>query len=551
QLLPLTIISSLLLFSCGTAPLSDGSDSTNEGAENSNDSGEEGSPGNDEERINLSLRCSDSNEAPAALRRLTSKEYVHSILDIFPEIQGEWEGRQLGVDPVGISGFTTDARTLLVGPQRAEEIFKSALEVATLLTNDDHFREILPCADNADLACAEELLSTYGERIYRHVLTTEESVELTTYFESVLQRSDFATAIKWTLVTMLQSPFFVYRDELGDANGELSPEDVATQLAYTFSGTTPSAELFERARAGEFADAEVRVAVAKELLRSARGQEVLMDFLEQWIEFGQVRGDVKDGIENFDAIAEAMVEETRLYLQEVIVEQGGNVYDLLTSPFTFTNATLASHYGYGSQTAEHTYTERPQGQGVGLLAQGSFLAAHAHPAMSSPVFRGLFVFEKLLCGSTPPVPDVVPAIEEAPPANTTRERFENAHGSPGCQACHRSFEPFGFAFESFDAAGRYRSEENGFPINAFAEGISPDGTELTFDGLTELANTLTTLPVMTDCVSGQLAAYAFSGGGGDACLAESERRAFANNEYGLFDYFAALAAAPSMNSRKR
>ena len=172
--------------------------------------------------------------------------------------------------------------------------------------------------------------------------------------------------------------------------------------------------------------------------------------------------------------------------------------------------------------------------------------------MTSPVFRGIWVFEKLLCGETPAVPGPVPPIEESAPADTTRERFENAHGTGACRTCHEAFEPFGFALEDFDELGRYRADENGFMIDASASALVPgvDG-EVTFDGLEELAVMLGDQATVTDCVSGRLAAFAYSGGGGEACLAEPERSALSSGVYGLLEYYAQLAAAPSMTSRNR
>jgi len=499
----------------------------------------------------LSVRCESSEVADASLRRLTADEFQRSIEGIFPEIAETWGGVAMGVDAVGPSGFTTDARSLLVGPQSADEISRTAQDVATLVSAPSNIETILPCAGAADDSCAATFVDTYASKIYRKPLSDLDRSELLDYFDSVQRRSDFPTALKWTLVAMLQSPFFVYRSELGDETGKLSAHEVATALSYTFGGTPPDDALIAQAQSGDLEKQDIRVDVARRLMQTPGGRAVIKDFLKQWTGYEQVRGSTKDDIENFAEVREQMVGETEAFLDEVLFAEGGSVPELLRASFTYSNAVLKGHYGFGSDGSSLEKVQRPEGQGVGLLAQGSLLASRAHPNLSSPVFRGLFVFEKLLCGSPPPVPDTVPAIEESAPANTTRERFENAHSEGACQSCHQAFEPFGFALESYDPAGRFRNDENGFEINTSAETATPDGTELSFDGLEEMAGLLADQDIVVDCVSGQIAAYSFSGANGEPCLAEEQRTALGRGAYGLIEYFSQLAAAPSITSRKR
>ena len=49
---------------------------------------------------------------------------------------------------------------------------------------------------------------------------------------------------------------------------------------------------------------------------------------------------------------------------------------------------------------------------------------------------------------------------------TTRERVSLQTKPQACQTCHATINPLGFAFENFDAVGRYRTTEQGKPIDA-------------------------------------------------------------------------------------
>jgi hypothetical protein len=499
----------------------------------------------------VKARCAQSNVAPPMLRRLTRAELENSILDVFPQIASTYGGVKLGPDPLSSLKFTNDASVLVVGGETAKEIFKTAKEVAELVTGSAVLPTVLPCSTgSADQACATTFVNTYGPRIYRRALTDEERGELVAYYGSVAGRSTFTMGVKWTLISMLQSPAFLYRSEIGDSSGKLSPDEIASELSYTFGGTPPSADLSAKAASGALAspDALVREAVA--LQQTPKGREVLEQFFLEWTGYGKVLGTVKTAAPNFDVVQGSMLQETQRFIDEVVFNTGGNVKDLLTARYTFVDSNLVQFYGFGSPGA-FTKVDRPANWGVGLLAQGSILAGTSHPSMTSPVFRGLLVFTNLLCNARKPPPPVVPRIEEAAPANTTRERFEKSHAQPGCSNCHQEFEPFGYAFEHFDETGRYRAKEGTFDINAAATAQLTATTTLTFDGLDDLATKLAAMPVVTDCVSGLMATYAFSGGGGKLCLAEEARTGLANGTYGLKDFYAQLAQSPSFTRRAR
>jgi hypothetical protein len=516
--------------------------------------------GNSPTNATAKIRCEQSQLGPPLLRRLSQWEMETSLRDIFPEISNTWSGVKLGGDTVSSLGFKTDASLLVVGEQTAKEILKSAEEVAVLVTDDTHLPAILPCSQtDPNQSCAEEMILKYGHRLFRRPLSEEERQRYMDYFQSVATRADFKMGLKWTLVSLIQSPYSMYRSELGAENAgtyQLSQYEIASELAYVFAGTTPSPALLEKAKNGELNSPEVLVTEARALLQTANGKEVMNSFFKQWIGYDTVRSKVKNTVTNFDEVRTAMSAETQAFVDEIVYQRKGNVKELLTSNFTFVNPTLATFYGYGSPTGnEYTMTERPAEWGIGLLAQGSLLAANAHSDSSSPTLRGLNVYQHLFCNVRPKPPANIPAIEPpAPGAKTTRERYENAHaGKSPCDGCHKYFDPIGFAFEHFDENGRYRANENGLPIDDSGHVLSKtDQTKLMeFTGITDLSKQLSESEDVTDCVSGLMAAYAFSGAGGVSCLAEEARSALAKGEIGLLDYMSQLAAAPHFTQRKR
>lgn len=515
--------------------------------------GDDGEPGGEPAE-----RCATSKIGPPMLRRLTQVEFDATVRAVFPPIAGTFEGVSVGADTTSALGFTNDAGTLLVGEQTAREILETAEDVGDAITDPAVFAQVLPCSGEApDDGCARTFAQEYGARLFRRELTTEELDRYVALHGSVAGQSDFATGIKWMLVALFQSPHVVYRSELGEDAGDgtrtLTGWELATALAYDYTGTPPSDALRALGAQGALADPQARVEQARELLATEAGRESVHRFFEDWVDYPEVALKTRPDTPEFDGVRSALVEETRRFIDTVIVEDEGDVQSLLLADYTSLDPALAAYYGWGEVSQGTEIVPRPPEWGVGLLAQGSLLAANAQIDASSPTQRGLLVFERLLCNERPPVPAEIPPIDPPEPGvSTTRQRYEESHmANEGCRSCHAFFDPIGFSFEHFDPAGRYRANEGGLEIDA--SGMIPLGVleeEVAFEGLTDLSETLAAIPQVTDCVSGLTAAYVFGGAGGQSCLAEEARTALEQGEIGMVEFMAQLAAAPHFDTRR-
>lgn len=501
--------------------------------------------------------CDGSTMGPPLLRRLTNIELENTLGDIFPGIKASWQGVKLGVDPVSQVGFANDAAVLQVGQQTAQEILDTAEEVAGLVTQSAQLNQVLPCAaTKPDRSCAETFVDTYGRRLFRRPISAAEKAEYLTLFDGVLAKSDFSTGIKWTLVSLIESPSAVYRSELGTPEGEvrkLSPYEIATELAYNYAGTTPSAQLLDKAQRGELSTPEALQAEAKTLLMSPRGQAVVQQMFRYWFRYDRAASVTRPGLANYFNVRTSLVQETQRFLDQVVLNDRGGIKSLLTADYTFLDQTLATHYGYGSAPSGFVRASRPPQFGVGLLAQGSVLAANAQAQSSSPTQRGLLVYEKLLCYHRPPPPANIPAL---PPAmagvTTTRDRYEKQHVAESCRFCHKQFDPIGFTFEHFDEVGRYRADERGLPINDSGRVLTTtDAVLFETQGLTGLAQTLAARDDVRTCAADMMAIYTFGFSENlPRCLLQQARPALLTNETALVDYLVQLAAAPHMTTRK-
>src|SRR5205085_644120 len=153
------------------------------------------------------------------------------------------------------------------------------------------------------------------------------------------------------------------------------------------------------------------------------------------------------------------LEETRLFFAELLRADlpARNVVD---SDFTFLNERLADHYGISGVTGVRfrKVTLPPDSLRGGLMTQASVLKVTANGTTTSPVLRGHWITERILGLETPPPPPSVEAVEpDIRGAVTIRQQLEKHRADPSCASCHRKMDPPGFALESFDVIGGYRT----------------------------------------------------------------------------------------------
>jgi Protein of unknown function (DUF1588)/Protein of unknown function (DUF1585)/Protein of unknown function (DUF1592) len=209
-------------------------------------------------------------------------------------------------------------------------------------------------------------------------------------------------------------------------------------------------------------------------------------FAAQWLQLRNLTASTPDPrlFPDFDDnLRRAFRRETELFFDSVKREDR-NVLDLLRADYTFVNERLAKHYGipnvYGGHFRRVTLPEGSPRDG--LLGHASILTVTSYGDRTSPVQRGKWILENLLGLTPPPPPPNVPALKERVAGGkvlTMRQRIAQHRENPACAGCHNLMDPIGLSTENFDAVGRFRTLEDGMPVDA--SGGLPDGT--TFNGI--------------------------------------------------------------------
>lgn len=319
------------------------------------------------------------------------------------------------------------------------------------------------------------------------------------------QGSTYEQAMQGVVQAVLVSPRFLFV-------GYLDPEptsaeeggaalvdqfELASRLSYFLWNSTPDAQLLELAAAGRLRN-ELDAQIDR-MLRDARMKRFVASFTGQWLgtrELAEVAPD-RELFPDFDEpLREAMAREAELVFAD-LVRTNASIVNLINADFTYLNDRLAEHYGIPGVQGGHfrrvSLDSLPPEAGVrgGVLTMGGVLTVTSFPTRTAPVLRGKWILGELLGREPPPPPPDIPGLGEPSDgisALSFREQLEKHRESPSCFACHVEMDPLGFALESYDAVGRWRTEDGGRAVDATGE--LPGGEKL--DGIVDLRQALLT-----------------------------------------------------------
>jgi hypothetical protein len=348
-----------------------------------------------------------------------------------------------------------------------------------------------PANSKDEVACATRILSTLARRAYRRPVTDADMETLLSFYQTGKnQGGNFESGIENALRLILASPKFLFRSEPDPARVaagsvyHVSDLELASRLSFFLWSSIPDDELLTVAAQGKLKDPAVLDRQVRRMLADPKAEALVNNFAEQWLFLRNVQSVAPDEatFPNFDDnLRQSFRRETELFF-ESIVKEDRDVMDLITANYTFVNERLAKHYNipnvYGSQFRRVTLTNDAR---RGLLGQGSILSVTSYPTRTSPVLRGKWIMENLM-GTPPPAPPPnVPALKDQAQGGkilSVRQLMEEHRKNAPCSTCHAVLDPLGFALETFNAVGEFRTKDASGPIDAsgkLADGTAIDG----------------------------------------------------------------------------
>jgi hypothetical protein len=343
-------------------------------------------------------------------------------------------------------------------------------------------------------------LVQFAERAYRRPLTPAERDDLLAFYHKLRKEDDLGheEALRDTLATVLLSPHFCYRFDLGTvaSRERQRPEDsrpltdyeLASRLSYFLWSSMPDAELLNHAAAGDLHQPEVLTGQTRRMLQDPKVRGLATEFGGNFFDcrrFEEHNSVDRDRFPTFtNELRSAMFEEPIRYFVDM-AERNRSILDLLYGNDTFVNRPLAKHYGMpeppkGSDAWVHVEDAERYGRG-GLLPMAVFQTKNAPGLRTSPVKRGYWVVRRLLGEQIPPPPPTVPELpkDEANLGELTLPQVLARHrDNKSCAGCHRRFDAIGLVFEDFGPIGERRTKDlGGHPVDTAA--TFPDGQERT------------------------------------------------------------------------
>lgn len=419
----------------------------------------------------------DYAPSPGRLHRLTSSQYRHAIADVFgddivPPPQLEPVRRIDGLAAIG-------AATGSISSRGVEQYEEAAFSIAEQVLAPE--RASVPCAPTGvtDDACTASYLQRLARRLWRRPIHRDELAQLVDIAHRASTTLDsYREGLTYALAALLQSPHFLFRAEIGHIEDtsdwrRLDAFEVAERLSFFLWDTLPDDALLDAAARGDLTDRDALAEQVDRMLadqRSHQGVRAIFTDMFELDALDALRKDPTVFAHMSPEVGPSAREETLRVVEYIVFDREADYREIFTTPTTFINRKLASIYGVPAPAREGfaRYEHEPSSQRSGILGHVSTLALHSHVTASSATLRGAFVRRTLLCGDIPAPPaDVDTSIPEPlPGAATLRDRVRRHLEDPSCAGCHARMDPLGLGLENFDSLGRFRTTDNGAPIDA-------------------------------------------------------------------------------------
>lgn len=326
---------------------------------------------------------------------------------------------------------------------------------------------------NDEQKYCREVLTRFIERAWRRPVEPQEVDPFMALYAKY--RPDFATmeeAMLEVLATVLASPEFLYvtqkkpTGQTDEAN-TISDVELASRLSFFLWSSIPDDELLNLAQKGKLKDPQILKAQVDRMLADERSERFAANFVQQWLGL-----DALDSVTHVtdSSLKEAMHQEPIAFFQEVL-KQNSSVMDFIHSDYVVVNQRLGYHYGIHDAYGPHfrKVPIEPQRNRGGILTGAAIMSMNSDGKDSHPLKRGVWLLEHFLNDPPPPPPPNVPEVDLTDPKilqMTLKERIADHRNNAACNSCHAKIDPWGIAFENYDAVGAYRTRVKDKPVDA-------------------------------------------------------------------------------------
>lgn len=365
---------------------------------------------------------------------------------------------------------------------------------------------------NAD-DCLQAGARAFALKAFRGDVAEEKLRQIAQFYVSGAKTVGHAQATAELVEVVLNSPHFLFRKELDvNKHSRLSPPQLLQAVTYTLADASPEKLKLQSQQADAYLKTGAEAApTIRGILATPEAREKLVRFFKAWLELKEP-GDFTISQQTFPEftpqLASAMLAETETYLRAELSKPNPRLTDITQSAHTYASKALETIYGTKAASPDGSKPVKlDQAQRFGIFSQPAVLASHSGPTNTRLVKRGVFWVRKVMCMDLDPPPNDVHKTDYEEAKTTERKRIEDMTQIPACIGCHKVINPFGFFQESYDALGRWRTLDNGHPIDTGIKIDFLDEDPVQTKGPVEALKTFTGSAMFKQCFVRQLFRY--------------------------------------------
>ncbi|MES2709774.1 MAG: DUF1592 domain-containing protein [Verrucomicrobiota bacterium] len=297
-------------------------------------------------------------------------------------------------------------------------------------------------------------------------------------------------AVKRVVLAALMSPRFLFPEAFEPETPD--GHTVASRLALALWDSVPDEKLARLAAEGKLTDRGEIDAQARRMTEDPRAHEKLRGFFQQWLGLKEPDAIVKDpaAFPNVDlAVFRDLKRSLDLFIDGVVWSPESDYRRLLNADYLLLNSRLAPLYGREvAAGGDFQPVSFPGGERVGVMTHPYLLTSLSYLKASSPIHRGVFMTRSIVGRMLKAPPEAVEFHDaDFDPTFTMREKVTELTKPANCMGCHATINPLGFTLEHYDALGRWRTEDNGKPVNAASDFPDDEGAPVPLKSAQDVA----------------------------------------------------------------
>jgi len=325
---------------------------------------------------------------------------------------------------------------------------------------------------NDESAYAREVIARFMARAYRRPVSDAEVDRKIALFQKLrTQEASFEATVISTLTAVLCSSNFLLISEPEEtvvANVATEPRrlndyELASRLSYFLWSSMPDETLFKLAAGEQLHNSDVLLTQVKRMIADPKSEGFSRNFAAQWLDLAGIhRLAVNPEYFDFKEKDKVLFEQESIQFVHQVLNSNLSIDTFIDSDFAMLNPALAKHYrisGIGGGSFQQHTINKEHHRG-GLMTQASMLFGNSTGSETHPIKRGVWVLERMLDDPPAPPPPNVPDLPKPEDKDLTnlslKERLVEHAQVESCRDCHAKIDPWGVAFENYNALGQWR-----------------------------------------------------------------------------------------------